>query len=499
MLLGQKLAVVANQNGSKFCFRHLAKTMLYKEAYSYINRFSYFLQNEIEHNKKVIVYMSNCPHIAYAFFALANTKNQIFLVDPFTTTDVQLYDLIKEMAIDAVIVSDDLHGRMKEFMKSNRMALPVIPCETRRWGEYDTTYRLPVSMSAADTDVVCYFETAGVAGKKKWVPYTHTMIQQAALILKNIYKNAPIDTFMSYGASFTNPFYFIHGLIFPLLSGNTIEIADWVTSIEDLYKEMLEAKVTRVIMRGTMIEEWLNAFANSNLKIPTLRSITPEYGVIQKATYEKALNDFNVKILNIYGSVESCWALAGRQFEEPEPSETVGRIMAGTKVRILDINGDDIPGNKRQFGQLIVSGPQMATTYFNNKEQTKLNMRGSWFFTGDIVEVDANGIMTFVDRKDNLITIMKEWVVPTEVEAVIQKIPSVERVGVIMTKDQLGKPLVTAVIVKKPGMEVTPQEIQAQCQTLPERQRPQAVFFIQEMPVNIRGIIDKYKLRLEFN
>ena len=304
---------------------------------------------------------------------------------------------------------------------------------------------------------------------------------------------------MSYGGSFTNPFYFIHGLMFPLLSGCAIEIADWVTTVEDLSKEMLEARASRVILRGTMLDEWLNAFTTGNFKIPTMRSITPEYGVIYKSTYEKALSEFNAKILNIYGSVESCWAAAGRQFEEPEPSETIGRILPGLKTRIIDINGDDIPGNKKQLGQLIISGPQMAANYLNNKDATKLAMRGTWFFTGDIVEVDDKGIVKFIDRKDNMITIMKEWIVPADIEDVIAKIPGVDKVGVVMIKDQLGKPLLTAVISKRPGMETTAQEVQAQCVSLPERHRPQSILFLPEMPMTIRGNVDKYRLRFDFN
>src|ERR1022692_3626638 len=106
MLIGQKLATVAQQNGIKNAFRYLGKNMQYKEAYNYINRYSYFLQNEIQHGKKVLVYMSNCPHMAYTFFALANTKNIAVFVDP-NSPEPRIVDRIKELAIDCIIVSDD--------------------------------------------------------------------------------------------------------------------------------------------------------------------------------------------------------------------------------------------------------------------------------------------------------------------------------------------------------------------------------------------------------
>lgn len=498
VLLGQKLAVSANQAASKICFRHLAKTQNYKESYSYINRFSYFLQNEIQHNKKVMIYMTNCPHIAYAFFACVNTKNTVVLMDP-SAPEPQVVDTIKDLGIEVVIASDDLLSRFKELMKNNRLSLQLINCESRRWGEYDETYRLPTSITAADNDVVAYFQTSGTTGKPKWVPYTHTMIQQSALILRSIYRINNMDTFMTYGASLAHPFYFMHGLVLPLMSGASVEICDFATTFEELAKELLEAKVTRMIMRSNYIYDWLMSFKNMNLKLPLLRSITPEYGNIAAATYELALQEFNTKILNIYGSVESCWAVAGRQFEEPEPQQTVGRFLSGIKTRIVDDNGDDIPPNKQQLGQLIVSGPTLASTYFNNKEATKVNMRGQWFFTGDIVEVDKSGVVSFVDRRDNMLTVVGQWVIPKTIEEEIAKIPAVAQVAVIHTKDAQGKSIVTAVVAKKAGTELTGQDVQKQCENLPEKNRPQAIAFMAELPVNSRGIIDKYKLRREFN
>src|SRR5882724_3022981 len=118
MLIGQKLAQVANQNSSKTAFRYLAKTMLYKDAYNYINRYSYFLQNEIQHNKKVMIYMTNCPHITYTFFALANTKNIAIPADP-NAPEPKIVDKIKDLNIDAIIVSDDMVTRTKDMCRNN--------------------------------------------------------------------------------------------------------------------------------------------------------------------------------------------------------------------------------------------------------------------------------------------------------------------------------------------------------------------------------------------
>jgi hypothetical protein len=71
---------------------------------------------------------------------------------------------------------------------------------------------------------------------------------------------------MTYNASLVNPFYFMHGILFPLISGASITIADFATTAEDLVKELLEAKVSRMLMKGQVIEEWLTGFKNMILK-----------------------------------------------------------------------------------------------------------------------------------------------------------------------------------------------------------------------------------------
>jgi long-chain acyl-CoA synthetase len=499
MLIGQKLAMVSNQNGIKTAFRYLAKSTLYKDAYNYINRYSYFLQNEIKHGKKVLVYMSNCPHMAYTFFALANTKNIAVFVDP-ATPEIKIVDKIKDLGIEAIIVSDDYVTRMKDMVRNNHLTIPIIQCESRRWGEYDTTYRLPTSMSASDSDVVALFDTAGTTNNNvaKIVPYTHSMIQQACLILKTVYRLNPIDNFFTYNSSLANSFHFIHGLMFPLLSGCGTVISDLVAP-EDLVKELLDGKVSRVLLKTAQIEEWLSSFKNANLKIPTIKSITRDRGPLAERVYKFASDEFNIKILNIYGGVETCWAVAARQFEEPENFDTVGHILAGIKSRIVDDNGDDIPAQKPQRGQLIVSGVTVAPAYFEDKEASKMSMRSGWFFTGDIIEIDKKEVVHFLDRKDNLCKVIENTVISSEVEKKLATCPGIESVAIVSLKDQVGKLQLTAIICKLKGFDLSAADFQEFCKThLVAHERPKNIAFVDEMPRDSFGEINKYKLRFDF-
>jgi acyl-coenzyme A synthetase/AMP-(fatty) acid ligase len=354
-------------------------------------------------------------------------------------------------------------------------------------------------MSAADTDPVVMFETMGTSGKPKLVTWSHEMIQQAIMVLRTAYRTGPTDTFFTYGASLANPFYFMHGLLYPIMQGCGVMITD-IIAPDELSKELMEGKVSRVLMKGTQIEEWLNSFKNINVKIPMLRGIIPQISPIPARVEEFALSEFNCKINKVYGSVETCWALAARQFEEPEPFDSVGQLLAGIKTRIIDENGDDIPPNKPQIGQLIVSGKSIATSYVNNKDATKVNMRGQWFFTGDFVEKDKKEVVRFLDRKDNVFRVGPNWIIPTTIENKLNQMPGVERAVIIETKDGIGKSQVTAIIVKKAGVEISAQDVQNYAaQNCAEHEKPKAVAFFPELPLDGHGLVNKYKLRSEFN
>ncbi len=498
MLIGQKLAVTASKNSTKPAFRYLGRSTSYREAYDYISRYSYFLQKEIMHGKNVLVYMTNCPHMAFSFFALANTKNTAIFGDPSWTSE-KLSKVISDFSVHAIIASDDCVVNLKRELKSKRINIPIIQCEKRRWSEYENTYRLPPSMSAGDSDVVAYFDTQGVSGRPKCVPYTHAMLNHAAMALTASYRLSANDIMFSYGSSLTKPFYFMHGLMLPLLTGAGVYISDEITPSE-LQRDLIEARVTRVLMKSLMVEEWLDILRRENLKIPTIRSITVEHGPLGSKAEVLSQDYFNLRLLRFYGSVETCFAVAMQSFDNPESPESVGQFLKGLKTRVTDQNGDDLPTNKVRRGQLLVSGPSVATSYFKNKDATKTNMRGTWFFTGDMVEVNKEQVVTYLDRRDNLNLSTKEFVLPSELEAHLSKCQGVHRAAVAHIKNKMGKLELTAFIVKSPGSKLTIASLQELIdQSLPIHERPKKIIFLSELPLDDHGLVNKYKLRQEFN
>jgi len=129
-----------------------------------------------------------------------------------------------------------------------------------------------------------------------------------------------------------------------------------------------------------------------------------------------------------------------------------------------------------------------------------MNMRGQWFFTGDYVEKDKKEVVRFLDRKDNICRVITEIVVPKYVEQKLAGLQGVERVCVVNLKDQMGKYQLSLVVSRKKGADLNAGDIQKYCEAnLPEHERPKTISFLDELPMDSHGMINKYKVRHEFD
>jgi benzoate-CoA ligase len=106
----------------------------------------------------------------------------------------------------------------------------------------------------------------------------------------------------------------------------------------------------------------------------------------------------------------------------------------------LDDDGNPVgPG---QIGNLLVSGGSIASAYWNLRAETKHNMRGEWFVTGDRYLVDEEGFYHFRGRSDDMLRVGGKWLAPQEVEHTLNRHPAVSESAVVgyQDKDELIKP-----------------------------------------------------------
>ena len=175
-----------------------------------------------------------------------------------------------------------------------------------------------------------------------------------------------------------------------------------------------------------------------------------------------------------------------------------GRTCPGIDLRVVDESGTELEAGGR--GELVVRGANVMRSYWDSLEETKRAFRDGFFRTGDVGYRDANGYFYILDRLKDMIVTGGENVYSGEVEAVIYQHPAVREAAVFGIPDPQWGELVTACVVRKPGMSLRENELIAHCRrSLGNYKVPRRVELSDaELPKSGSGKILKRILRERF-
>jgi acyl-CoA synthetase (AMP-forming)/AMP-acid ligase II len=129
--------------------------------------------------------------------------------------------------------------------------------------------------------------------------------------------------------------------------------------------------------------------------------------------------------------------------------------MRGARVRVVDpVTLEDCPAGQR--GEVLVAGSRIMKGYWRKPGQTaEVMLPGGWLRTGDGGSFDADGFLYLHDRLKDMIVTGGENVYPAEVESVMTGHPAVAEVAVIGVPSAAWGESPYAVVVLRPGAEVT--------------------------------------------
>lgn len=164
----------------------------------------------------------------------------------------------------------------------------------------------------------------------------------------------------------------------------------------------------------------------------------------------------------------------------------------GWEVRIVDADGREVDGG--EVGELILKGSGVMECYYNDEKATAETLRDGWLYTGDMARRDEDGFLYLVDRKKDVIISGGENIYPVQIENFLSRHPAIKDNAVIGLPDQRLGEISAAIIERKPGAELTEEQVLEFCKELPRYKRPRKVIFA-EVPRNATGKIEKPKLR----
>lgn len=175
-----------------------------------------------------------------------------------------------------------------------------------------------------------------------------------------------------------------------------------------------------------------------------------------------------VPVAQTYGLTESCsQATTLPPGEATRRPGSAGRPLYPTEIRVVRDEGDDAGAG--EAGEILLRGPAVTPGYWNDPEATARALADGWLRTGDIGQLDDDGYLYMLDRRDDLIVSGGENVYPAEVEDALLSHPAVAEVAVIGVADEeWGQRVVAVVRLTTSGVTEQPDgnELQLHCRTL---------------------------------
>jgi len=178
---------------------------------------------------------------------------------------------------------------------------------------------------------------------------------------------------------------------------------------------------------------------------------------------------------------------------------TAGYPIAGTEVRVVDLNGRDVPRDGRQVGEVIVRSDVVMAGYWDQPEDTARVIRDDWFHTGDLATVDEEGYILIVDRAKDMILSGGENIASAEIERVIYGHPAVLECAVIAVPDDQWGEVPKVLVTLKAARRATEKEILDHCREhIAGFKVPKSVEFLDTLPKGGTGKILKKVLREKY-
>jgi long-chain acyl-CoA synthetase len=176
---------------------------------------------------------------------------------------------------------------------------------------------------------------------------------------------------------------------------------------------------------------------------------------------------FGHSIFQGYGATETCGGVSMCPVEKDNPPKSVGQILPSKKIKIVDPNSLE-PVEPGKPGELLVSSRHMVNTYLNKPDETReafVELDGeTWYRTADIMSLDENGNLFFVDRTVDTIKHKGYRVSASEIESVLQEHPAVIATCVVGLPDEkVGERIKAYVVLKEDIKGVTGYELIKWC------------------------------------
>lgn len=397
----------------------------------------------------------------------------------------ELRSLVDASGARAVLVSSDLEV-------AARAALPGTEILNVGAIAVEAGSGLPSSGVRAE-DVALILFTSGTTGKPKGAKLTHENVRSLANALAEAWGFSSEDVLLH-----TLPLHHLHGIGVSLLVAVGAGACTRFVRFEPraVWEELAHASVLMGV--PTQHKKLFDAFDHADAQTAArwtahgrkLRLVTSGSAALPESVGERWRRLSGTYPLERYGMTEIGIVLSNPLLEERRPG-TVGRPLAGVKMRIVDEGGDDVaPGEP---GELWIAARTVFSGYHDDALATERSFRGEWFKTGDTATCSEDGYVTILGRTS--VDILKSGgykLSALEIENALRLHEDVSDVAVVAVPDDTWGDLVVAAVEPKAGRIVSEEGLRAWAkERMAPYKVPKRVVAVPELPRNALGKVQK--------
>ncbi|WP_328481249.1 4-coumarate--CoA ligase family protein [Streptomyces sp. NBC_00377] len=301
-------------------------------------------------------------------------------------------------------------------------------------------------------DVAALPYSSGTTGVPKGVMLTHRQIATNLAQLRSVMSAGPGDRILA-----VLPFFHIYGLTAlmnaPLRQGATVVVLPRF-DLETFLAAIQNHRITGLYVAPPIVLALAKHPAVAQYDLSSLRYVVSAAAPLDAGLATACADRLNLPpVGQAYGMTELSPGthVVPLDSMREAPAGTVGKLIAGTEMRIVSLDDPDKDLGVGEAGEILIRGPQIMKGYLGRPDATAdMIDADGWLHTGDVGRVDADGWLFVVDRVKELIKYKGFQVAPAELEALLLTHPGIADAAVIGFYDDDGNEVPHAHVVRQP-------------------------------------------------
>jgi O-succinylbenzoic acid--CoA ligase len=441
---------------------------------------------------RIAVVHRNEPLVAELLHAAIALEAVLVPLDPRLTAE-ELRERFEDMRPRIAVAGDDLAGIAREAARD------LLAIRVHAHHELAALEPAPGALAThldSAQDRLLLF-TSGTTGRAKAVRLAWENLQASAMASAERLGSREDDRWLA-----CLPLHHIGGLsilVRSAIHGSTAVLHERFDADRVLHA-LARERIHLVSLVPTQLRRLLEpadpAAARLDAAPPALRVVLLGGGPIPPDLVARCL-ERRIPVSPTYGLTEAASQVTTLAPEELALAPgSAGRPLAGTRVRIVDDTGRDLPANEP--GEILVHGPQVMRGYLDRPDETARALAGGWLHTGDIGFLDARGDLHIHDRRSDLIVTGGENVYPAEVEAALLAHPDVAEACAVARPDPEWGQAVHVVIVSRVGSRPSLESLRESARArIAGFKLPRSVSYADALPRTAAGKLRREKVRRE--